>query len=173
MSQRSSPDLDPSDDSSWPSPADPFAGESCPVCGKLDLDRVVGKDNTRSLEYFIDPSEQSHEILFQWIEKCSLCKLVYDLDQHWSKQGDDVQGMKYDGYIYRFACGRNGSDPLHLEIVVDWGEYSSASPKNRSWSDSTRVYRQLFDRTHDPHCGACRSSVRELYSTNETLDSQM
>ena len=83
MSQRSSPDLDTPDDRSWPSPpADPFAGESCPVCGKLDLDSVVRKDNACSLEYFIEPSEQNHEILFRWIEKCDLCKVVYDLEQH-------------------------------------------------------------------------------------------
>ena len=92
------------------------------MCGKLDLDTVVGKDNKRSLEYYIEPSEQNHEMLFPWIEKCGLCQLVYDLEQYWFKQGDNMQGMKYDGYNYRFACGRNGSAPLHLEILADWGE---------------------------------------------------
>ena len=131
MSQRSSPDLDPSDDSSSPpSPVDPFAGESCPVCGKLDLNIVVGEDNTRSLEYYIEPSEENREILFQWIKECGLCKLVYDLDQHWSKQGDNMQGMKYDGYNYWFACGRNGSKPLYLQILVDWGESRSTFLKD-------------------------------------------
>ena len=142
MSQRSSPDLDPSDDISMPpSPADSFAGTSCPVCGKLNLDTVVGKDNTRSLEYNIEPSEQNHEILFQWIKECDLCKLVYDLDQHWSEQGDNVQSMKYDGYNYRFACGRNGSAPLYLQILADWGESRWTFLKNRCPSDATFAFR--------------------------------
>ena len=142
-----------------PPPADPSAGKSCPVCAKLDLDAVIRKDKACSLEYHIEPSEQNHEVLFQWIKACDLCRLVYDLEQHWSKQGDSVQGMKNVGYQYLFACGRNGSAPLRLEILADWGEYSSARLKNPFWSDPIRVYRQLSGRTYEEHCGACRSSV--------------
>ena len=123
MSQRSSPDLDRSDDISMPpSPAESFAGISCPLCGKLDLDTVVGKVTTLSLEYYIEPCERNPRMLFPWIEKCGLCKLVYDLEQHWFKQGGNMQGMKYDGDNYQSACGRNGSAPLYLEILADWGE---------------------------------------------------
>ena len=131
MPQSSVSDLDPSDDGPWPpSPPDPFAGKTCPVCGKLNVDIVVGKANARTLEYYIEPSEQNHDLLFQWIKECALCKLVYDLDQHWSEQGDNTQDMKYIGYKYWYACGRNGSAPLHLEILADWGEYNSTCPKN-------------------------------------------
>ena len=130
MSQSSFSDHMPGDedDRSWPpSPTNPFTGKSCPVCGKLNVDKVVGKDNACNLEYYI---EQNHDLLFEWIEECDLCKLVYDLGQHWSEQGDNAQDMKYVGYKYWHACGRNGSDPLHLDILADWGESRSTFPRN-------------------------------------------
>ena len=142
MSQSSISDLDPSDDRSWPpSPPNFFTGKSCPVCGKLNVDIVVGKDNACSLEYCIDPGEQNRDLLFEWIEECDLCKLVYDLDQYWSEQGNNAQDMKYNGYNYWYACGRNGSAPLYLEILADWGESHSTFRRNRSWSDAILVYR--------------------------------
>ena len=174
MSQSSISDLDSPDDESWPpSPPNLFTGKSCPVCGKLNVDIVVGKDNASSLEYCIEPGEQNHDLLSQWIEECDLCKLVYDLGQHWSEQGDNKQHMEYVGYNYWYACGRNGSAPLHLEILADWGESRSTCPRTRSWSDATLVYRQRATRTYGPCCGACRPSVEELYSTDATLGSQM
>ena len=120
-------------------------GKSCPVCGTLNMDIVVGKDNP-CLEYFIDPAKQHHDLLFQWIEECALCKLVYDLDQYWSEQGDNTKAMKYVGYNYRHACGRNGSTPLYLKIVADWGESRSTLPRNRSWSDATLIDSFLIQR---------------------------
>ena len=136
-----------------------FTGKSCPVCGKLALDTVVGKDNGRSLEYYIEPSEQNRDLLFQWKEECDLCRLVYDLDQHWSAPGENAQDMKWVGYDYRLTCGRNGSAPLHLEILADWGESRSTLLKNRCPSDATLAGRQLSNRTHNQHRGACRPSV--------------
>lgn len=122
MSQSSVSDHDPSDDRALASfPPDHFTGKSCPVCGKLGLDTTKGKDNARSLEYYIEPSKQSHDLLFQWRKECDLCKLIYDLAQHWSEQGDKRQELKSFGYKYWYACGRNGSAPLRLEILADWG----------------------------------------------------
>ena len=102
-----------------------LTGRSCPVCGKLDLDKVMGNGNAGSLEYSIDHGEQNQNLLLEWTNHCELCKLVYDLDQHWSENGDTTQDMKNVGYNYRHACGWNGSAPRNLEIVADWGESRS------------------------------------------------
>ena len=148
MSQSSFSDHMPrdEDDRLWPPPPpNPFTGKSCPVCGKLNVDIVVGKGNACSLEYYIDPSERNDDLLLEWIEECALCKLVYDLDKHWSERGDNSQDVKYVGYNYRYACGRNGSNPLHLEVSADWGESPPTFPSNRSWSHTTLMYRQFSD----------------------------
>lgn len=107
-------------------------GKSCPVCGKLDLD-VVGKANGRRLEYYIEPSDQNHDLLFQWRRKCDLCKIVYDLDQHWSEHGDFNQELKFDGFKRFSACGRmNGPDTFPCILSADWGEF--LSPRSRNWT---------------------------------------
>ena len=106
-------------------PPRPFAGKACPVCSKLDLRSITSEEgNVSSLHYRIEPSEHDDDELCEWLEECSLCRLVYDLHQHWSTHGDDTQKLKYDGHLYRQACGRNGpdTDRLNLDILVDWGK---------------------------------------------------
>ena len=145
MSQSSFSDHMPGDedDGSIPPPTNPFTGKSCPVCGKLNVDMVVGKDSARSLEYYIDPTERNHDLLFEWIDECALCRLVYDLDQHWAEHGDNTQDMKCFYYHYNYACGRSGSNKCYREILADWGESRSTFPTSLSWSDTTLLDRQL------------------------------
>ena len=97
----------------------------CPVCGKLNMKKVMGKDNACSLEYSIDHGKRNQNLLLEWTDRCDLCKLVYDLNQHWSENGDNTQDMKYVGYNYERACGLNRSTRHHPEIVADWGESRS------------------------------------------------
>ena len=63
MSQSSFSDHMPGDDRSPPpSPTNPFTGKLCPVCGKLNVDKVVGEDNACKLEYYI---EENYDLLFE------------------------------------------------------------------------------------------------------------
>ena len=94
---------------------------------------MSGGFNTSGLEYYIEPSEYNKSVLLEWINECSLCRLAYDLDRHWSDRGDDTQSLGYDGHKYWYACGRDGSDTngLNLEILADWGESQSISIDHR------------------------------------------
>ena len=98
------------------------------MCSKLDLHSIMlGEFNASGLTYHIEPGEHDREVLHEWVEECSLCRLVYDLDQHWSDRDDDDQPLEYDGHMYWYACGRNGpdTDGLNLEVLADWGESQS------------------------------------------------
>ena len=95
------------------------------MCGKLGLYKVEGKGKARSLEYSIDHGKKEQKLLLEWIERCDLCKLIYDLDQHWSENGDNTMDMKNVGYNYRYACGQNHCAALGPSILADWGESRS------------------------------------------------
>ena len=102
---------------------------TCPVCRLLPLGALARNEFPPPCTIRLDDLDP--EQVVQFVPRCDLCDLIYDLGNH---QASEVQNQKlvYNGVTHAEACGRNElrtrlQDDSYVGLSVDFGRLSDAT----------------------------------------------